>query len=106
MTLVLTAVPQLIGWGLTCLLSGEVVLICLRVFIGLGVGMGSAVTPQYIGEVSTKGLRGALGAANQLAVTAGIFLINLLGTVITVKDEHGEEFTQWRRLAGVCAGLA
>merc|ERR1711933_118277 len=80
--------------------------IILRVIIGFGVGMGSAVTPVYIGEVATKNLRGSLGACNQLSVTIGIFLANLLGTAAFAKSYAGGTYHNWRGLAACGAGFS
>jgi SP family facilitated glucose transporter-like MFS transporter 8 len=81
-TLVLTAVPHAIGWFGSAFCSNPILLTLLRMLLGVGVGIGSAVTPCYIGEVATNDLRGALGAANQLSVTFGIFLVNAFGTYV------------------------
>lgn len=105
-TLVLTAIPHIIGWLGSAFASNPYLLIVLRIFIGWGVGVGSAVVPCYIGEVATTGLRGALGACNQLAVTFGIFFANFAGTYVFLVDENSQEFVQWRHvclLAGVLA---
>lgn len=95
------ALPQLIGWFGQYFVSQPVVLIALRIIVGLGVGMGSAVTPVYIGEVATTSLRGSLGACNQLAVTIGIFLANFLGTTEFEDDFEGATYHDWRQLAAV-----
>ena len=62
--------------------------------------------PRYISEISTPSGRGALGACNQLSVTIGIFLVNLVGGSLLVVESHGEMFCQWRHLAFLGAFLA
>jgi MFS family permease len=46
-----------------------------------------------------------MGACNQLSVTIGIFLVNLVGGVLVV-ESHGQAFCQWRYLAFLGAFLA
>jgi SP family facilitated glucose transporter-like MFS transporter 8 len=104
-TLVLTAFPHLIGWIGSSFASNGSLLVVLRMLIGWGVGVGTAVTPVYIGEVSTTGLRGALGAANQLSCTAGIFLVNFVGTYIFTEQLDGQTFTQWRYICLLGAAI-
>ena len=45
--------------------------------------------PRYIGENSTPSIRGALGACSQLAVTIGIFLVNLVRGVLVENCHRG-----------------
>mmetsp|Transcript_97646 Transcript_97646/g.209522 ORF Transcript_97646/g.209522 Transcript_97646/m.209522 type:complete len:499 (+) Transcript_97646:89-1585(+) len=101
-----SAVPYLIAWAGTALTNNAAMLIFFRLLIGLSVGMGSAIAPVYIGEISTTGLRGSLGAANQLSVTFGIFAANLLGTYAFILDVDGEPFSQWRNLAWFAAAFS
>jgi len=105
-TLVFSALPHLIGWVCTAFATATWEFLILRLLIGLAVGMGSAVFPCYIGEISTPSIRGALGACNQLSVTIGIFLVNLVGGSLLVVESHGEMFCQWRHLAFMGAFLA
>lgn len=105
-TLVLTALPHLIAWSGTGYASGGFpVLIILRLLLGWGVGVGSAVTPVYIGEIATTSLRGSLGAANQLSVTFGIFLTNFLGAYVCTVEHQGQQFTEWKIMSYVGAGI-
>jgi len=105
-TLVFSAVPHLIGWVGTGFATATWEFLILRLLIGLAVGMGSAVFPCYIGEISTPSVRGALGACNQLSVTIGIFLVNLVGGSLLVVENHGEMFCLWRHLPFLGAFLA
>mmetsp|Transcript_77254 Transcript_77254/g.121989 ORF Transcript_77254/g.121989 Transcript_77254/m.121989 type:complete len:516 (-) Transcript_77254:97-1644(-) len=104
-TLCLTTVPHVIGWVATSFLSNDILLICFRLLIGWGVGVGSAVTPVYINEISTSELRGALGAANQLSVTIGIFLVNAVGAYGFSVTEGSDTFVQWRSICLLNAGI-
>lgn len=103
--LALSAVPMIITWPLIAFLSNWLLLTFLRFVMGVGVGIGSAVAPCYIGEVSTLELRGALGACNQLSITFGIFFANLFGTFVFVVGDTNE-YCQWRHLSLMAAFLA
>lgn len=100
-----SAVPMVIAYLLLYFTQNWMVLTFLRLLMGIGVGMGSATSPCYIGEVSTLELRGALGACNQLAITIGIFFANYFGTFVFVTGETSE-FCQWRDMALFGAALA
>lgn len=94
-TLIVSAFPHLCAWTASSYASDWMLLCHLRALIGWGVGVGSAVTPVYISEVSTVGLRGCLGAANQLAITIGILIANIMGSYVFVEEGA---FCQWRHL--------
>lgn len=101
------AIPQIIGWAGQSFASSGMLLIGLRIFLGFGVGMGSAITPVYIGEVATTSLRGSLGACNQLSLTIGIFLANFLGgSCYEIEDVNGATYHDWRGLAMVGAAFS
>lgn len=111
-TLAFTAVPHLLGWVGTSVASDFITFCALRLLLGWAVGLGSAVTPVYISEVATTGLRGSLGAANQLSVTIGILVSNLAGSSVFVFQERNktddkiETFCQWKQLCYANAVLA
>jgi len=45
-----------------------------RIIIGIFTGMTTGIVPMYIGEMSPKELRGAIGVLNQLLITIGILI--------------------------------
>lgn len=105
--LALSAVPHVIAWGCTIVVSSPAVLQHLRLLTGFAVGMGSAVAPCYINEVAPAALRGPLGIAFQFALTLGILLVNVAGDYGPVVEEvHRHLFGNWRRLAMVGATVA
>ena len=55
------------------------VLIIGRFLIGIACGLFTGLVPLYITEVAPVNIRGGLGTFNQLAVTSGIFLSQILG---------------------------
>lgn len=46
-----------------------------RVIGGIGVGMASAVTPMFIGEMAPSGIRGRLVSWNQFAIILGMLVV-------------------------------
>ena len=58
---------------------------CVRKYFLLLPGL----TPTYITEISPVALRGGIGVCNQLAVTSGIFLSQVLGLDVALGTESG-----------------
>lgn len=54
-------------------------LIVGRVFIGIFAGLATGIVPMYISEISPKEWRGAIGVLNQLLITIGILVAQVLG---------------------------
>ncbi|XP_074027810.1 glucose transporter 1 isoform X3 [Leptinotarsa decemlineata] len=50
-----------------------------RFIIGVNCGLNTSLVPMYISEISPLNLRGGLGTVNQLAVTSGLLLSQVLG---------------------------
>lgn len=65
-----------------------------RFIIGLGVGSTSFVVPLYIGEIAPPGRRGALVSLNQLSITGGILVSQLVAYFLA---GHGD----WRFSVGL-----
>jgi len=112
--LIYVAGPLYAGaWLLTAKAHDSGTLIAARVVLGAGVGVCSVAVPVYIAETAPVSLRGALGAANQLAVTIGIFLVYLFGLLephaslsyACGAKQEGMARGAWRRLALVGAFL-
>uniref|UniRef100_A0A8B9Z7I6 Solute carrier family 2, facilitated glucose transporter member 5 n=1 Tax=Buteo japonicus TaxID=224669 RepID=A0A8B9Z7I6_9AVES len=55
------------------------VIILSRVIIGIYAGLASNVVPMFLGEMSPKNLRGAIGVVPQLFITLGILVAQILG---------------------------
>uniref|UniRef100_A0A4W5Q3R1 Solute carrier family 2, facilitated glucose transporter member 5 n=1 Tax=Hucho hucho TaxID=62062 RepID=A0A4W5Q3R1_9TELE len=55
------------------------IIIVARVIVGICAGLSSNVVPMYLGELSPKNLRGAIGVVPQLFVTIGILSAQVLG---------------------------
>ena len=69
-----------IGFALAAL-AGFWLLILGRLITGLGVGVGSALVPTYLGEISPVQIRGWMLTLNQLMQTVGMlvaYVVNLI----------------------------
>ena len=59
-----------------------------RLVIGFSCGLASSLVPMYLTEVSPINLRGTLGSANQLLVTIGILVSQILGLPFLLGNEQ------------------
>ena len=87
--ILLTALTFVVGIVGSSLAPDAIVLVVFRVIIGLGVGSASVVVPLYIGELAPPHVRGALVSMNQLAITSGILISQLIAYFLTTTG-------QWR----------
>ncbi|KAK2521674.1 hypothetical protein Q9233_010918 [Columba guinea] len=55
------------------------VIILSRIIMGIYAGLASNVVPMFLGELSPKNLRGAIGVVPQLFITVGILVAQILG---------------------------
>ncbi|KAJ8257587.1 hypothetical protein GJAV_G00187380 [Gymnothorax javanicus] len=58
--------------------SYEMIIIA-RILVGICAGLSSNVVPMYLGELSPKNLRGAIGIVPQLFITIGILTAQVFG---------------------------
>ncbi|XP_077971738.1 solute carrier family 2, facilitated glucose transporter member 5-like isoform X2 [Styela clava] len=56
-----------------------VLLIIPRFFLGVYAGLATGIVPMYIGEISPKKYRGAIGVLNQLLITVGLLMGQIFG---------------------------
>uniref|UniRef100_A0A8D0BRW3 Solute carrier family 2, facilitated glucose transporter member 5 n=1 Tax=Salvator merianae TaxID=96440 RepID=A0A8D0BRW3_SALMN len=66
----------------------EVIIVC-RIVIGICAGLSSNVVPMYLGEMSPKNLRGAMGVIPQLFITVGILVAQILGMRMILGSAEG-----------------
>eukprot|EP00051_Salpingoeca_urceolata_P007901 m.101574 g.101574 ORF g.101574 m.101574 type:complete len:490 (-) comp15465_c0_seq4:19-1488(-) len=71
-------------------------LIAGRFVVGIGGGAATVVVPMYLAEVSPVEVRGAVGVLNQLAITSGILISQILGLEELLGTEQ-----RWRFLLGM-----
>lgn len=55
------------------------ILIIGRLVIGINCGLNTSLVPMYISEIAPLNLRGGLGTINQLSVTIGMLVAQILG---------------------------
>ncbi|CAG9800552.1 unnamed protein product [Chironomus riparius] len=65
--------------GFTKFLNSYEMLFLGRFIIGVNCGLNTSLVPMYISEIAPLNLRGGLGTVNQLAVTIGLLLSQVLG---------------------------
>ncbi|CAB9519821.1 Putative polyol transporter 2 [Seminavis robusta] len=73
-TFIIAAIGFIFGIIIMSLAPNFGILIFGRVFVGLGVGVGMAVDPVYISEISPAKHRGRLVTWSEIAINAGIVL--------------------------------
>ena len=94
-TILITSIVFVVGLLMSSLAPALWVFWLSRFVIGLGVGSTSFVVPLYIGEIAPPERRGGLVSLNQLSVTIGILVSELVAYGLS---GHGD----WR----VSVGLA
>ena len=78
------------------------VLIGVRVFLGLAVGMASFTTPLYLSEMAPQEMRGALVSLYQLLITIGIVIAFISDAWFsTYASIHGVVGGHWRMMLGI-----
>ncbi|XP_043532105.1 solute carrier family 2, facilitated glucose transporter member 1a isoform X3 [Chiloscyllium plagiosum] len=65
------------------------IIIFARIMIGICAGLSSNVVPMYLGELSPKNLRGAIGVMPQLFITIGILIAQIFGIRSILANEKG-----------------
>ncbi|KAL0280738.1 UNVERIFIED_CONTAM: hypothetical protein PYX00_001954 [Menopon gallinae] len=65
--------------GFTKFSSSYELLFIGRFIIGVNCGLNTSLVPMYISEIAPLNLRGGLGTVNQLAVTLGLAISQILG---------------------------
>jgi sugar porter (SP) family MFS transporter len=71
-TLLAAGLIFLAGSVVSAVTPNEIVLLCGRFIVGIGIGFSSVVAPLYISEVAPAQNRGALVSLYQFAITVGI----------------------------------
>ncbi|NXV62278.1 GTR5 protein, partial [Molothrus ater] len=70
------------------------VIILSRVLMGIFAGLASNVVPMFLGEMSPKNLRGAVGVVPQLFITIGILAAQILGLHSILGNAEGKAVAQ------------
>ena len=92
MTFVVAAIGFIVGILITIMAQGYTGLMIGRMFVGLGVGVGFAIDPLYIAEVTPAKYRGELVTWSEIALNTGIVLGFSTGLFLGGLDNN----LQWR----------
>ena len=84
-TLLLGAVPFIIGWVLVIVAKSVPILYVARMFSGLGYGVVYTVAPMYTGEIATNQVRGALSTLITLMNKVGILAQYCIGPFVSMQ---------------------
>ncbi|CAH0695096.1 unnamed protein product [Spodoptera exigua] len=84
-TLLLGAVPFIIGWVLVIVANSVSLLYVARMFSGLGYGIVYTVAPMYTGEIATNQVRGALSTLITLMNKVGILAQYCIGPFVSMQ---------------------
>lgn len=88
-TLLLGAIPFILGWVLVIVAKSVAVLYVARMFSGLGYGIVYTVAPMYTGEIATNEVRGALSTLITLMNKVGILAQYCIGPYVTMRTLAG-----------------
>lgn len=84
-TLLLGAIPFILGWVLIIVAKSVAVLYVARMFSGLGYGIVYTVAPMYTGEIATNEVRGALSTLITLMNKVGILAQYCIGPFVSMR---------------------
>ncbi|KAG6452422.1 hypothetical protein O3G_MSEX007605 [Manduca sexta] len=84
-TLLLGAIPFILGWVLVIVANSVPVLYVARMFSGLGYGIVYTVAPMYTGEIATNEVRGALSTLITLMNKVGILAQYCIGPFVSMR---------------------
>ncbi|MFC1480129.1 sugar porter family MFS transporter [Candidatus Omnitrophota bacterium] len=94
--LLVSAVVFAIGALFSTMATSTVMLIAIRLFLGMAVGIASFTAPLYLSEMAPQRIRGALISMYQLMITIGILMAYISDTFLS----YG---AHWRAMFGVLA---
>ncbi|KAL0901710.1 hypothetical protein ABMA27_006895 [Loxostege sticticalis] len=84
-TLLLGAIPFILGWVLVIVAKSVALLYVARMFSGLGYGIVYTVAPMYTGEIATNEVRGALSTLITLMNKVGILAQYCIGPFVSMR---------------------
>ncbi|KXS18310.1 general substrate transporter [Gonapodya prolifera JEL478] len=90
----------LVGGILQTAATGIPLLYAGRCIGGLGVGLLSGTVPLYISECAPTSIRGRIGTMQQLMITIGIMLANIINAILTSVIANDEN-RLWRLAMGI-----
>lgn len=93
--LIISAAIFSLGAVLSALAISAIMLIIVRIFLGIGLGIASSTAPVYLSEMSPKNIRGRLIAIYQLMITLGILIAYIVDALFI---SYG---FSWRWMLGI-----
>lgn len=93
-TFMVAAIGFIVGIFIMILSNSYEILLFGRAFVGLGLGVGLAVDPMYIAEISPAQHRGKLVTYSEIAINVGIVLGFASGLILAPLDNDRE----WRAM--------
>lgn len=92
--MIVVNIPHIIAWILLHFANSIEAMYIGAILLGLGVGFMEAPIITYVGEISQPSIRGILISCAGVAVTLGLFITYLLGSVL-----------DWRTAALICLSV-
>jgi len=86
----------LVGNAICALANGYWTLVLGRIFAGLGVGLGNAIDPLYISEISPWRYRGGLVSSSEVSINVGVTLGYISNLAFSFVDDN----IAWRLMMG------
>ena len=83
-----------VGGVLSATSTSVEMLIGVRIFLGIGLGIAAFTAPLYLSEVAPKSIRGALISLYQFMITFGILAAFISDTLLT-------PLASWRWMLGI-----
>ncbi|XP_036981237.1 solute carrier family 2, facilitated glucose transporter member 2 [Acanthopagrus latus] len=87
--------------GLCRMWKPHLMVIAGRAVMGFYCGLTSGLVPMYVGEISPKAYRGALGTLHQLAIVTGILISQVIGLDFILGNDN-----MWPLLLGLSGAPA
>ncbi|KAI2500117.1 major facilitator superfamily-like protein [Fragilaria crotonensis] len=100
-TFIMAALGFILGVAIMSMAPSYEILLCGRFFVGMGIGIGLAIDPLYIAEVSPATRRGELVCWSEIALNVGIVLGFASGIVLYPLSNNQE----WRVMLALGAIL-
>jgi MFS transporter, SP family, galactose:H+ symporter len=94
--LVVTGIVFVVGAIVAAVAPETTTLLLGRIIVGVGIGFASMLTPLYLAEMAPAARRGALVSLNQLAITCGILVSSIVGSLFSLNGS-------WRWMLGLGA---
>lgn len=83
-TILLTSFPLFAAWIMVACAKSVIVLIIGRLLAGAADGAAFTAVPMYLGEIAEPKIRGMLGSSCSATFIFGIFLINVVGSYLSI----------------------